>query len=135
MDEEIILGVEPHYETPQDLLYVVENYFNDTPRSEWTMGGLAFAIGIDIAELRLWVERDSEYRNVMRQAMTLLGSEYEKDLRKRGKGDVFAMKQFGWTDRAEVAHSHSVVRMGDVRVDGRELDFNVGKPVSDGGDV
>ena len=129
-EQPVMVGFEPQYNSAADLRYAVENYFNDTPRKDWTMGGLSFALGLGIDELRAWASKDSEYQLVLRQALTLLGSEYEKDLRHRGKGDVFAMKQFGWSDKSEDdGKGHQVVVMGDVRIGGEPVEFNVGKAI------
>lgn len=94
------------FEKPDDLLKVVEHYFDNTPFDEWSVTGLAIAVGsrqllIDYAERE-------EYGWIVDRAKLFIENSYELSLRKNGRaGDIFALKNFGWFDRTQTELSGS----------------------------
>lgn len=99
------------WETPEILEKEIEKYFTDTPKEEWTITGLALAL--DTSRETLCNYEDSEgsradFFDTIKNAKLRVHNEYEKDLRRKGRsGDIFALKNFGWTDRQEFAQEHS----------------------------
>ena len=87
----------------KELQQKIDAYF-DMCREEdepLTITGLALALNISRERLRDYGPQD-EYFAIIKKAKLRVQHAYEKRLIKRGNtGDVFALKTFGWTDKAE----------------------------------
>lgn len=95
-----LVGKPRKYETPEDLIKVIEKYFNDTIESEWTVSGLSLKVGSK--QLLNDYEDREGFKEIVREAKLMIENGYEKELRKYGRpGTIFALKNFGWTDRTE----------------------------------
>ena len=96
---------------PETLANHLEVYFLSTPEPEWTISGLCLAIGIGYRTL--WDYEHSSWHDlglagtrhapafkaIVQRAKAMIMRSYEKDLRKKARpGDIFALKQFGWSD-------------------------------------
>jgi DNA-packaging protein gp3 len=89
------------YETPADLLAVVEKYFEETPQEQMSITGLALVVGSK--QLIQDYEKRDGYSGIIKRAKLVVENAYEQSLREHGRtGDIFALKNFGWTDRHEL---------------------------------
>jgi len=94
------VGKPRKFETPEDLQKVVEQYFGDTEMDEYSVTGLALVVGSK--QLIQDYEKREEYKGIIRRAKLIVENSYELSLRKNGRsGDIFALKNFGWTDKQE----------------------------------
>ncbi len=94
------------FETVEDLNAAVDKYFTETKEEEWTITGLALALDTSRETLINYEERP-EYFDTIKKAKEKVHNAYEKDLRRKGRsGDIFALKNFGWTDRQEIDHTN-----------------------------
>lgn len=76
---------------------VIEHYFKNTLKEEYTMTGLALAIGSKQL-MALYATRDG-FKDLIETARLRVENSYELSLRKHGRsGDIFALKNMGWTD-------------------------------------
>lgn len=99
------VGRPPKWNSVEQLQELIDKYFEDYPREEWTVTGLALALDTDRITLMRYQEKE-EFSNTIKKAKTRVENSYELDLKKNGRvGAIFALKNFGWTDRQEVAHS------------------------------
>lgn len=88
-----------------------EAYFKECDIAEepYTITGLALALDTYRSVLCDYGERD-EFSNAIKKAKLRVENDYEKALRKNGRaGDIFGLKNFGWKDKQELAHTGSVV--------------------------
>lgn len=93
------------FETLKDLEDKISAYFESEPETEWTITGLALALDTSRETLMNYEERP-EYFDAIKKAKERVHNAYEKDLRRKGRsGDIFALKNFGWSDRQEVDHT------------------------------
>ena len=95
------------FKTPEVLQELVDKYFKETPSAEWTITGLALALGTGRKTLLDYEARDL-YGNIIKKAKLMVENSYEKDLKKSGRtGTIFALKNFkdGWVDRQEIAQT------------------------------
>jgi len=91
------------YKTPEDLQETIQGYLDETPRDEWTVSGLARVVGSK--QLLDDYQKRPDYTATVKDAKLQIEIEYEKGLRSRGRaGDIFAMKNFGWTDQSTIKH-------------------------------
>lgn len=99
------------YKTNEELEKVIKEYFESRPEIEWTVTGLAMALDLDRKALIEYSEHD-EFSNTIKKAKEKVQESYEKSLRKTGRtGDIFALKNFGWTDRQEIESENKNINM------------------------
>lgn len=89
------------FKTVGELASIADNYFSNTPEEEWTITGLALALDTT-RELLVDYQNKDEFSDTIKKYKLMVHNAYEKDLRKKGRGgDIFALKNFGWTDKTE----------------------------------
>ena len=97
---EIKVGRPRKYDNPDDFLKDIEFYLNNTPRDELSVTGLALVIGSK--QLLSDYEKREEFKDIITEAKLIVENSYELSLRKHGRtGDIFALKNFGWSDKTE----------------------------------
>lgn len=90
------------FESVEELQEKIDNYFNTTPKEEWTMTGLCIDCDMDYQTLINYSEKEQFFEPI-KKARLKVHNQYEISLRKNGRsGDIFALKNFGWTDKTEV---------------------------------
>ena len=90
-------------ENRKKLINEINNYFETTPEEEITITGLCLSLGINKDTFYEYAKRD-EYADVIEEARLIVENSYEISLRKNGRtGDIFALKNFGWVDKQEIA--------------------------------
>lgn len=88
------------YGTPDELSKVIDEYFLMVPEEDWTITGVALAVGSKQL-LYDYGERDG-YREIVARARAMVEDSYEVDLKRYGRaGTIFALKNFDWKDRNE----------------------------------
>lgn len=90
--------------TVNEVKKLIDDYFADTKEDEQTVTGLALCFGSK--QLMNDYQARPKYKKIITEAKLMIENEYEKSLRKHGRsGDIFALKNFGWTDKQEFEHS------------------------------
>jgi hypothetical protein len=108
------------FQSVNELQISIDKYFEETPDDEWTWTGLAMALDTSRETLQNYKERP-EFFDPLKKALLKVENGYEKDLKKKGQtGTIFALKNFGWTDRQEIKH------------EGLAPPFMANDPLSDG---
>lgn len=93
------------FSSPKEMEEKIQEYFKTTPDEELTITGLALALDTDRKTLINYENRD-EFFYTIKKAKTKIENSYERALRKNGRtGDIFALKNFVWTDRQEIDSS------------------------------
>lgn len=97
------------FQTVEELTSAIDTYFADTPKSEWTITGLAIALDtyrsvlIDYGSGK-YDTNDKDYSDAVKKAKQVIENGYEIDLKKYGRtGTIFALKNFDWKDKQEIA--------------------------------
>lgn len=89
------------YKTAEEVQPLIDGYFRDTPKDEWTITGLALALDTSRTTLCDMEGRD-ELTNTIKKAKEQVENSYELDLKKSGRsGTIFALKNFDWKDKTE----------------------------------
>ena len=102
-------GAPRKYTKLEDIVRDIETYLNKTKIEKWTITGLAIALDMTRSTLIEYVKRNNELSNAVKKAKAMVEHSYELDLRKRGHaGDIFALKNFNWSDKQEIEHSGSI---------------------------
>ena len=89
------------YQTVEELQAGIDDYFDTTPKEEWTWTGLALHLDTSRETLREYKERP-EFVDPLKKALLKVENGYEIDLKKHGRsGTIFALKNFDWKDKSE----------------------------------
>jgi hypothetical protein len=93
--------------TVEQIESLAKDYFDTTPKEEWTITGLALALGTNRQTLMNYEDKD-EFVDTIKKLKTMVENQYEISLRKNGRsGDIFGLKNFGWKDKSDFDHNHS----------------------------
>ena len=96
------------WEKPEDIENIIHKYFEETPDDEITLTGLCLALNTNKQTIANYQEKP-EFKHLLEMSKLRIENAYEKSLRKNGRsGDIFALKNFGWTDRQEVEMSGNI---------------------------
>lgn len=82
----------------------IDTYFAQCIETETplTITGLALALGT-CRQTLLNYEKNDEFMDTIKKAKLTVENDYEIALRKHGRtGDIFGLKNFGWTDKQEI---------------------------------
>lgn len=113
------VGRPPLYKTPQALQKKIEEYFKKGrhTRKVLSNGKLTELPFITISDLVLYLgfcdrhsfydlEKQEKFSHTIKRARSFIEREYEEQLQLCNvAGAIFALKNFGWTDKTELEHS------------------------------
>lgn len=92
----------------EEIEKIINEYFEGKEENELLVTGLALALDVDRHTLLEYGNgnRDDKSPRVaclIKKAYKRIHASYEGDLRKKARsGDIFALKNFGWTDKKEI---------------------------------
>lgn len=93
----------PFYETKEQLEEAIKDYFDTTLENEVTITWLALHLWFSERKSLIDYAEKPEFVHTIKKAKLKVEQAYEKRLIARGNGwDVFALKNFDWTDRQEI---------------------------------
>lgn len=102
------------YNDINEIISLIEKYFKETPKDEWTITGLALALDTSrttlIDYVKYWEEWkvDEEFTNTIKKAKDMIENSYEIDLKKKwNTWTIFALKNFWWSDKSEIDNNNS----------------------------
>lgn len=112
-----MMGRAPKYETPEAFAEAFESYclHCDQTEDEPTASGLAWHMGFASRQSVWEYSKKEGYEYIAKRALLFVEKGYEQQMAK-GRGDggvVFALKNFGWSDKQEIEHSEKVVDSGE----------------------
>jgi len=100
------MGRPPKYKTAEELQKKIDEYFE--AHDKYTISGLAYNLGFDGRQSFYDYEKKDEFSYTIKRARLRIEMYYEELLTKGGgiSGSIiFALKNFGWTDKQEIEHS------------------------------
>lgn len=93
------------FKTVEEFQEKVDDYFARTPWNQQTITGLALHLDTFRDVLCDYGLKD-DFSNAVRTAKQRVEHAYELSLRTRGNaGDIFGLKNFGWTDQTQIDHT------------------------------
>lgn len=100
------------WKSVEEIKPLIDKYFEETPKDEWTITGLALALDTSRSTIIDYCNRAEdednekvslEFSNTIKKAKEMVEHSYEVDLKKAGRtGTIFALKNFDWKDQTEV---------------------------------
>lgn len=96
------------FESKEHLQNLIDLYFTNTRKEEWTITGLAIALDTSRETLCNY-EAKEQYFDTVKKAKDMVEHSYEIDLKKSGRtGTIFALKNFDWKDKTETENKNTV---------------------------
>jgi hypothetical protein len=98
------------FKTAQELQDKINAYFEECKLKEIPLSitGLALALDTNRQTLINYQDKDG-YENIVDRAKLMIENAYEIRLIENGRsGDIFALKNFGWTDKQEIDNNIKV---------------------------
>lgn len=101
-------GRPPKYESAEQLQEAIDAYFaND--QCDYTITGLVLSLGFCNRATFYDLEKMPEFSNTIKTARTRIENSYERELRNKAfAGAIFALKNFGWTDKQTIEHEGGI---------------------------
>ena len=99
-----MVGRPPKFTSVKELQKKIDKYFEEceTSGEPLTITGLALALDTT-RETLMDYENNDEFSYTIKRAKLKIENAYEKRNIMRGNGgDIFALKQFGWTDKQDI---------------------------------
>lgn len=118
-EDKLPMGCPPHFESPEDMQKAIEEYFTNPPIKTVnskdgtieipfiSITGLCLELGFCSRQSFYDYEKRPNFSYIIKRARTLIENEYELMLKGGNTtGAIFALKQFGWTDKHEVENTN-----------------------------
>lgn len=113
-------GRPPKFKTTKELINKINEYFNDEDKKPTTITGLAFHLGFESRQSFYDYKKKKKFRHIIKRAALMIENGYEIALSTvGGAGNIFALKNMGWTDKHVTEETHRV----DIVVKAKEPDF------------
>ena len=93
------------YASPDELQTAIDMYFDEADAP--TVTGLALALGFLSRQALINYEGyDAQFHDALKIAKLRVENSYEEAMRQKGRptGEIFALKNFGWSDKQEIEH-------------------------------
>lgn len=91
------------FRKPEEAAEKLKEYFETVPKDDWTITGVALHCGMSSKNTFYEYCKREEYEELFNHARLMVEHSYEMSLRRNGRtGDIFALKNFGWTDKQEI---------------------------------
>ncbi len=121
------LGRPPKFKRPEDMQVLIEEYFKNEP--VLTITGLVLNMGLDDRKSFYQYEEKKAFAHTIKKARTLIEKSKEKMLAggQQAAGPIFALKNFGWTDKQDINHESKDGSMSPKSIDGKLVDALVSK--------
>lgn len=100
----------PFFESPEELQEGIDSYFTEQKEAKEspTITGLCYHLGFESRQSFYDYELKEPFAYTIKRARLRIESRYEDRLFSNSNaGAIFALKNFGWTDRTEVKNEHS----------------------------
>ena len=110
-------GHPPLYSTPEDLQVAIDNYFSTTVDEKITITGLVLALGFCNRASFYDQENRKGFSDTIKTARTRIENSYEACIKGRNPvGPIFALKNFGWSDKQEIDQNINANVKGSIKV-------------------
>lgn len=98
-------GQPPKFSTPEDFKAACDEYIANN-QGKLTVTGLAMWLGFCDRQSLYDYEKREGYSCIVKEARLAVENDYELALRTQSvTGAIFALKNMGWKDKAEIEHS------------------------------
>lgn len=108
------VGRPPFYDNPEDLRKAIDEYFEGLIGNHPTITGLALYLGFTSRQALINYQEKEEFVDTIKKAKLRIEESYEQALfNKNAAGPIFALKNFGWTDKREIEVKGTTINFTD----------------------
>ena len=101
----MVMGRPPKYKTALELQEKIDEFFN-AENQTITISGLCYYLGFSSRQSFYDLQKKGEFSYTVKKARIRIEMYYESMLLTRAStGAIFALKNFGWTDKQEIDHT------------------------------
>lgn len=101
-------GRPPMFTDPKEMQDLISKFFLEESK-HITISGLAYYLGFESRQSFYDYEKNPDFSYTIKRARLFIENEYEKLLLSGNvTGAIFALKNFGWSDKQEIEHSGGV---------------------------
>lgn len=104
-------GRPPVFNSPDEMQEKIDEYFEaaNVAKDRPTITGLCLHLGLESRQSFYDYEKRDGFSYTIKRARTWIEHAYERLLVSQySTGAIFALKNFGWSDKQEIEHSNSV---------------------------
>jgi hypothetical protein len=102
----MMTGRPAKYSTEEELQSKIDEYWDNLGDKKPTITGLALYLGFESRQSFYDYEKKGEFSYTIKKARLRVENVYEQNLHSNNpSGSIFALKNFGWTDKQEIEHS------------------------------
>lgn len=105
-------------DSPETFDMLVDSYIDmcRTANEPILLTGMVLALGLVSKDTFYEYQKFPEFTDSVKRARTLIELEYEKRLNNSSNASapIFALKNFGWTDKQEVEHSGQIAGLAPI---------------------
>jgi len=115
-------GRPPAFESPEVMESIIQDYFQSLKELKVppTITGLCYFLGFESRQSFYDYEKKPEFTYTIKRARLRIESTYESNLHGNSNaGSIFALKNFGWTDKQEIDQKTEI--SGSISVDYAKL--------------
>jgi hypothetical protein len=111
------VGRPAKYNTDEELESAINSYWKQLKKGKPTITGLALFLGFESRQSFYKYELDGEFCYTIKRARLKIESVYEMNLHLGNPaGSIFALKNFGWTDKSEIDHNVNIPSLPSVNI-------------------
>lgn len=116
-----MLGRPPEYSNPEDLQQAIDKFFSTlSPDEPPTITGLCYSLGFESRQSFYDYEEKPDFTYTIKRARLRIENKYESKLfSNNNAGAIFALKNFGWSDKQEINQKTEV--SGSLDITGMEI--------------
>lgn len=104
-------GRPPIFNSPEALQKGIDEYFA-LDNSQPTISGLCYHLGFESRQSFYDYEKNEIFSYTIKRARLRIENKYEERLFGAvNAGAIFALKNFGWTDKQEIEHSQMTINV------------------------
>jgi len=120
-EKRLMEGRPPKYKTSEEIEAAISKYWDSLGKDKPTVTGLALFLGFESRQSFYRYENDGEFSYTIKKARLKIESIYEQNLHSgNATGSIFALKNFGWSDKTEVDHTVTIPALPDIIIKRRD---------------
>lgn len=102
------------YKTSKELETGIQSYFDELGQKHPTITGLALHLGFTSRQAIMNYQERPEFVDAIKRAKLTIEAHYEQQLfAKTPAGAIFALKNFGWSDKHEIEQTTRIIEFVD----------------------
>jgi hypothetical protein len=113
------------FETPEEMQAIIDKYFEEVKQP--TISDIAVYLGFADRYSLYEYEKKPLFTYTIKRLRARITAMYERAVvGNNAAGPIFMLKNLGYSDKQEIDLNANVTKMDKIKVDGKEIDFDIG---------